>query len=178
MSRQKEKDMKIGCKAAKQHFAYLIENQRKRLSGDTLAASDSKLVESHLQECHRCNEEYRVLSLTRLTLDLAATSEVIEPDKDFFVGLKARIARGPESLAPARQQGEESWSATLWLTARQMMPALAMLLLLIIGATVLWSKSPTPEKSQDTQAFEAQTKVRGLTASDVLDTIVSEEREK
>jgi anti-sigma factor RsiW len=177
MSTQKEKDRKIGCKEARQHFTYLIENQSKALQGDGLAARDSAALESHLQDCRRCNEEYRVLSLTQLTLRLAASPEIIEPNKEFFVALKARIARGPEVSAPQRSQAEESWSATLWLTARQMMPALAMLLLLIIGATVLWSQSPATEKGSDTQAVELQTKVRGLTASDMLDSIVSEERE-
>jgi hypothetical protein len=170
MSRQNAKDRKLSCKEAKQHFAYLIESQRKPLQGDAEVAGDSNPVASHLNDCRRCHEEYRLLSLERLALDLTAAPEVIEPDKDFFVALKARIARGPESLAPMRNQVEEPWSATLWLTARQMMPALAMLLLLIIGATVLWSQTPPVEKN-----LEGLTIVRGLTASDMLDTIVAEE---
>src|ERR1051325_7990003 len=157
MSTQKETDRKLSCNEARQRFASLIQKQ----GDEAFLTRDGEAVASHLKGCRRCSQEYRLRSLTRLALDLTASPEAIEPGKEFFVQLRARIARGPE--APARYQAEESWSATLWLTARQMMPALAMLLLLIIGATILWSRSSATDRSGEAQAVELQTKVRGLT---------------
>jgi hypothetical protein len=167
MSRQIENVTRLNCKQANQGFALMWKNQ----SSDSSQNGALQALEVHLSNCQRCAQEYRLFSLAQTALELAASPEVIEPDKDFFVALKARIARGPESLAPAQNTADESWSAALWVTARQMMPALAMLLLIIIGATLLWSQSPSNERGA-----EAQYKVRGLTASDVLDTIVAEEK--
>ncbi|MBI3651848.1 MAG: hypothetical protein HY231_12580 [Acidobacteria bacterium] len=166
-------ERKLSCKAARQRFADLSKTHRDEAS----AATDQPALQAHLNDCSSCKQEYRLASLMRLTFDLAASPTVIEPSQEFFVALKARLARGPEPLSLTRSNNEESWSATLWLTARQMIPALAMLLLLIIGATVLWNQSPTPNRGLDPQTVEAQSKVRGLTASDVLDTIVGEEKD-
>jgi hypothetical protein len=171
MSRQIEKATKFGCREANRGFALMLDKRIKNQSDHSVTGNERQAVELHLSNCSRCAQEYRLFSLARTTLDLAASPEVIEPDKDFFVALRARIARGPESVAGSRNHADESWSAALWLTARQMMPALAMLLLVIIGATLLWNQSPANETS-----VEAQYKVRGLTTGDMLDTIVAEER--
>lgn len=171
MSRQIEKEAKLGCKEAKRSFAWMLDKRSKNQSENSFTNNDSKALEFHLSNCSRCAREYRLFSLTRTALDLSASPEVIEPDKDFFVALRARIARGGESLTTARSNADESWAAALWITARQMMPALAMLLLVIIGATLLWNQSPSNDRSS-----EAVYKVRGLTTGDMLDTIVAEER--
>ena len=171
MSRQIEKETKLGCKPAKQGFALMLDHGSPKPSENSFISDERKALEFHLSNCRRCAYEYRLFSLARTALDLAASPEVIEPDKDFFVALRARIARGDESLATMRNNPEESWDAALWITARQLMPALAMLLLIIIGATLLWNQSPSNDRS-----VEAQYKVRGLTADDMLDTIVAEEK--
>jgi hypothetical protein len=171
MSRQIEKATKLGCKEAKPRFALMLDQRIKSQSDHSVTENERQAVELHLSNCSRCAQEYRLFSLARTTLDLAASPEAIEPDKDFFVALRARIARGPESVAVPRNNADESWSAALWLTARQMMPALAMLLLVIIGATLLWNQSA----SNDASIGEQYT-VRGLTTGDMLDRIIAEER--
>ena len=167
MSRQIEKVTKPGCREVKQRFAWIVKNQRE----ESFKTKEREAFELHLNDCSRCAKEYRLFSLTRATLDLAASPEVIEPDQDFFVALRARIARGEEVPVTTRNQADESWAAALLITARQMMPALAMLLLVIIGATLLWQQ-PTALDS----GSEARYKVRGLTTGDMLDSIVAEER--
>ncbi len=171
MSREIEKEIKRGCKEAKRGFALMLDKRIKNQNDNSVTTNEQQSLEFHLSNCSRCAQEYRLLSLTRTTLELAASPEVIEPDKDFFVALRARIARGPETVAISRNNTDESWAAALWITARQMMPALAMLLLVIIGATLLWNQSPSTDGS-----VEAQYKVRGLTTGDMLDSIVAEER--
>lgn len=171
MSKNIEIGAKLSCKEATRGFALLFDNGSKKQSENSLTANARKALELHLSNCNRCASEYRLFSLTRTALDLAASPDVIEPDKDFFVALRARIARGDGSSPVARSNADESWAAALWVTARQMMPALAMLLLVIIGATLLWNQSPSNDRS-----MEAQYKVRGLTTGDMLDTIVAEER--
>jgi hypothetical protein len=171
MSKQFEKETKLSCQAAKRGFALMFENHSKNQSENSFANNARKALELHVSNCSRCAGEYRLFSLTRTTLDLAASPEVIEPDNDFFVALRARIARGDENLTTTRSSTDESWAAALWITARQMMPALAMLLLLIIGATLLWNQSPSNDTS-----VGAQYTVRGLTTGDMLDRIIAEER--
>jgi hypothetical protein len=167
MSRQIEKAAKRSCREVKQGFARLMQNRNQ----EAFSTAEREAFELHLSHCGDCAREYRLFSLTRTALDLAASPQVIEPGKDFYVALRARIARGNEVSATPRSSADESWSAALLVTARQLMPALAMLLLVIIGATLLWQQ-PTPPDGNG----EAQYKVRGLTTGDMLDSIVAEER--
>lgn len=167
MSRQIEKETKPGCREVRQSFAGILKNQ----SQDSFNVHRLEAFKLHLGDCRACAKEYRLFSLTRTAMDLAASPEVIEPGKDFYVALRARIARGNEVSATPRNTADESWSAALLITARQLMPALAMLLLVIIGATLLWQQPSVQEGSG-----EAQYKVRGLTTGDMLDSIVAEER--
>jgi hypothetical protein len=166
MSSQNEKETKLNCKEVKQHFAIRLKNQ----SEGSFTTSEREAFKLHLSHCSHCAEEYRLLSLTRTVLDLTASPEIIEPNKEFFIALKARIARGNEIPAIVRSNVEESWLA-LWVTARQLMPALAMILLVILGVTLLWQQPASHEGNA-----EAQYKVRGLTTGDMLDRIVAEER--
>ena len=100
--------------------------------------------------------------------------------KIFFRALRARIARGPE-LSPPR--AEESWAAALLLTARQLVPVMAVLLLVILGATLLWNQQP-PGASQaairprERVMFSDMYDYPAPTRDDVLETLVAiEERQ-
>ena len=154
----------LGCKKTRKSFATLLNRQT--------SDEATRLLHQHLAACARCAQEYRLLSLQRTVLDLSAAPETYTPDRDFFVAVRARIARGPEQPAAAPASGEDFWTTSLWSTARQLIPAMAMLLLLMIGATLMWSRN-TPNQDP---AFEAQYGIRGMTADDMLDTLVAEER--
>lgn len=107
-----------------------------------IASDEQSGAGRHIESCADCAREYRIYTLSRTLLDLAASPVPVRPDEAFFKGLRARIERGPESLSPRVSNGfDESWSGALWQTARQLIPAMAMLLLLIIGATALWSSA-------------------------------------
>jgi hypothetical protein len=122
------------------------------------------------------------MTLYHTALNMSGSSERVEPGPEFFKALRARIERGPESL---RARQEESWTAALFVTARQLIPAMAMLLVLIIGATLLWSSAPP-------RAANAQATVRPServmfnnfydypepTADDVLETLVAVEEKE
>src|SRR5262245_35930008 len=112
------------CREARKRFAALRDDDAHH---DKLTATERAATERHVHTCSRCALEYRLFLLQRATLDAAAAPEPIAPDEDFFRGLRARIARGPE-LAPSRRS-DESWTAALLLTARQLLPAMAALLL-------------------------------------------------
>jgi hypothetical protein len=100
-------------------------------------------VTQHTSGCDRCGAEYRLFRLERTVLDLGGTSESVAPDDAFFRGLRARIARGSDGERTAGPAGQNDlWSSMLWVTGRQLVPAMAMLLLLMIGATVLWDQGP------------------------------------
>ena len=162
----KESRKNMACREARKNFASLAERP---------TDSSDDALRQHVDDCARCAEEYRLVSLQRTVLDLAAAPAPIAsmaPDQDFFVALRARIARGPESLAVPAASGDEFWANALWATARQLIPAMAMLLLLILGATFMWSSSAP---NQD-PSLEAQYGVRGMTADDMLDSLVAEER--
>jgi len=136
-------------------------------------------IESHLRTCSKCALEYRLFALQRMTLDAAASPEVVGPDEQFFTALRARIARGPAALLPVRRP-EESWAAALLLTARQLVPAMAVLLLLIIGATLMWNQ-PLSETNQaavrprERVIFSDIYDYPAPTRDDVLETLVAVE---
>jgi hypothetical protein len=90
----------------------------------------------HLIDCARCARDYRIFLLSRTVLDAAGLKESIELDKTYFAALRAKIARGPET-GRTSEAGDESWAVVLLLASRQLIPAMGMLLLLILGATLL-----------------------------------------
>ncbi|HKP86160.1 MAG TPA: hypothetical protein VJZ26_08695, partial [Blastocatellia bacterium] len=152
---------------------------------EKLSDAESAATERHLRTCSRCGHEYRLFALGHAAMDAVASKERIEPDEDFFKALRARIARGDEAMASER--ADESWAAALLPTARQMIPAMAMLLLLIIGATLLWSSAPA--KWNTAQASDKVPRRERVvlpdlyeypapTADDVLETLVAVEEKK
>lgn len=187
-------NIKIVCRVAKKRFADLAEQtESTRIVPirEKLSVTERAATERHLQTCKRCALEYRLFTLGRTTLNAAACREEVRPDEDFFKALRARIARGEE---PAQgERADESWAAALLLTARQMIPAMAMLLLLIIGATLLWNSAPSQWRSS--QSPGAQMAQDGVprrerivfndmydypapTPDDVLETLVAVEEKK
>ncbi|HLG18055.1 MAG TPA: hypothetical protein VJH03_26675 [Blastocatellia bacterium] len=175
MNRQ-GRETRIGCRQTRRSFGALAAPNSKLPPEVRLALGD------HLEGCPACAREHEVFLLSRAALDAAAAPDVIEPGREFFALLRARIARGPndeEQLAASR---DDSWAAVLTLAARQLIPAMAMLLVLIIGATLLierWSPSAPVSVSQSVdsamiRAFEAPVP----TPADELERLVAvEERE-
>jgi anti-sigma factor RsiW len=171
----------IVCRQARKHFAVLNDDAR---ASTSLSITERTAATRHLQTCARCALEYRLYALQMSTLD-AAAADPIAPDEDFFRGVRARIARGPE-VSPARPT-DESWAAALLATARQLVPAMAVLLLLMLGATLLWNR-PTTETGQLTSQAAVRPRERVVfpdmydypepTRDDVLETLVAiEEKE-
>src|SRR5262249_25942377 len=109
----------------------------------------------HLESCAHCELEYRLFSLSRDAMNLAACPDLVEPDRDFFKTLRARMARGPEVVGI--EPREERWAAALLATARQLIPVMAFLLLLIIGATLMWNSGhPREQANRQQEAYEIQ----------------------
>jgi Putative zinc-finger len=165
------------CRKARKQFPALVERPWDyRGERVELSAAERAALELHLKTCESCAFEYRVYSLTQTTLNLAAQPEAVEPDENFFKGLRARIARGPE-IALASQQ-DESWASAMMVTARQMIPAMAMLLLLILGASLLWNNTPGKlgiPSSGESQALNQRDESAELTPDDVLENFVAVE---
>jgi hypothetical protein len=152
MSKPMDSSETMVCRQARKRFPALINDRAtpfNRRAAESLSVTERAAAERHLQTCARCAGEYRLMKLERSALDLSAAPDGLAPDPDFFVALRARIARGPETAAErATSASDESWAAALMLTARQFIPAMAMLLLLIIGATLVWSSKAPPENTQ------------------------------
>ena len=82
------------------------------------------------------------------------------------------------------QQAAESWATALLATARQLIPVMAVLLLLIIGATYMWSA----EVAQGTDRVALRPRERVMfsdmydypapTRDDVLETLVAAEEKE
>lgn len=174
------RETNIVCRQARKRFAALAE----RGDGLKMSVTERAATNRHIQACSRCALEYRLFVLQRATLDAAAAAP-IAPDEDFFRGLRARIARGPEPTRSRPQ--DESWAAALLVTARQLVPAMALLLLLMVGATLLWNK-PAAETNQVASQAAVRPRERVVfpdmydypepTRDDVLETlVVVEEKE-
>jgi hypothetical protein len=150
--------------------------------GSSFTAEEQAALESHLGSCRGCSLEHKTMTLYRTALDAAGSRERVEPGPEFFKAMRARIERGPESLL-ARQ--EESWTAALFVSARQLIPAMAMLLALIIGATLLWSSArPRGASAQATMRPSERVMFNSFydypepTADDVLETLVAVEEKE
>ena len=168
--------VKINCRKARKLFPALTG------STATMGNDERGVVERHIESCARCEREYRIFELARATLDAAATPEPIKPGDDFFVALRARIERGPEQVAPARGAtlADDLWASIL-VAARQLIPAMAMLLILIIGASLLWNTAP-PNNGNNMAVLPSEkvlfSDVYDLaqpTPDDVLETLVAVE---
>ena len=175
----------IVCRQARKCFPALIEGGRVVPIREKLSVTERAAAHRHLQTCERCAGEYRLFALSRTAIDTAAAAEVITPGEDFFKALRARIARGPER---AVERADESWAAAMLLTARQLIPAMAMLLLIIIGATLAWNISESASSERPTASNQIPRRERivfndvydvpAATADDVLETLVAVEEKE
>lgn len=173
-------DLKVVCRQARKRFALLDESATPRAQ---MAEGERAAIRQHLHDCGRCAREYRIFALTRATLDAAAATEPMTADDAFFRGLRARIERGP-GQSPMWQPAAESWAAAVLTTARQLIPAMAVLLLLIIGATYMWSA----DVAQGTDRVALRPRERVMfsdmydypapTRDDVLETLVAAEEKE
>jgi len=168
------RERRITCREVRKRFAAL-DNQES--TADNMNIAERTAISDHVQTCSRCALEYRLFALQRATFDLAS-SEPFSPDEDFFKGVRARIARGPE---PSRsRQPDESWAAAMFVTARQLVPAMAILLLLMLGATLFWNR---PRQLETSAAVRPRERVMfpdmydypEPTQDDVLETLVAVE---
>ena len=176
MSDELNNKMDKSCRQVRKRFGLLYEAAT---AGVSVGVSKPDGVEAHLRTCSRCAFEYRLFALQRATLDAAASAEPIRPDEQFFNGLRARIARGPAVLLPVRR-ADESWTAAMLLTARQLVPAMAVLLVLIIGATLLWNQpfsdpSQAAMRPRERVVFSDIYDYPAPTRDDVLETLVAVE---
>ncbi|HJQ26264.1 MAG TPA: hypothetical protein VKA60_20290 [Blastocatellia bacterium] len=139
MSQKMAKQEAMSCRTARRLLPALLAAREARVvpTRPALDAAGRASVEHHLDGCGRCAMEYRILTLSRAALDQAAAPLVPAPDEEFFKAVRARLHRGE----PVVERAGESWAAALFVTARQLIPAMALLLLLIIGATVLWNST-------------------------------------
>jgi hypothetical protein len=169
----------IACRQARKRFPAFDERTK---CPETLPPDERAAIARHLHDCRSCAREYQIFALTRATLDAAATTEPMIADDTFFRALRARINRGPEQ--PKSRPAEESWAAALLLTARQLIPAMAMLLVLIIGATYVWSAEVSQGSEQvalrprDRVMFSDMYEYPAPTRDDVLETLVAAEEKE
>jgi hypothetical protein len=171
----------IGCRQARKRFADLGDRDT---APTEISVTERTATDRHIQSCSRCKLEYRLFRLQRAALDAAAAAESITPGEDFFKGLRAKIARGPE-ISQIRRP-DESWAAVLLITARQLVPAMALLLLLMVGATMLWNQAHpgTTKASQaairprDRVVFSDMYDFPEPTRDDVLETLVAVEEKE
>jgi len=165
----KDGEIKMTCRQTRKHFA--------ALDNHSLAISERAASEHHIADCSRCALEFRLFALQRATLDAASSPEPVVPDEDFFRGLRARIARGIET-APLRLP-DESWTSALLLTAKQLIPAMAVLLLLMAGATLFWGEAPSGGvdraalRPRERVVFGDMYDYPAPTRDDVLETLVA-----
>ncbi len=181
MNKHMEQHREIGCRQTRKLFA--LKTGERAGNQDVSNSRERAELERHLRGCEDCSMKYRIHSLTGTVLDLSGTGEPFTPGDDFFLALRARLERGPRSAQAGRPAADDSWAAALLLTARQLIPAMALLLLFIIGATFVWSGQPSSE-----EAASARPSERVLfndiydyptpTADDILETLVAVEEKE
>jgi len=181
MSQKTGREETITCRVVRRRLPALLTARDARVVPirQALSVTERAATERHLQTCGHCAMEYRLLSLSRAAMDGAAAPEPIVPDEDFFKAVRARIHRGEASEASI-ERADESWATALFVTARQLIPAMALLLLLIISATFLWRSAP----QKDNRALESRNALPRLyddpapSADDALDSLMAVEEKK
>jgi hypothetical protein len=178
MSQKRGSQETIACRVARRRLPALLAatEAREVPGGQALSVSERVATERHLQTCARCAMEHRLLSLSRAAFDAAAATEQITPDEDFFKAVRARIHRGEATI----ERPDESWATALLITARQLIPVMALLLLLIISATFLWSNAPLKGNPPLTGRNQLPRLFDGPTpsADDALDSLMAVEEKK
>jgi hypothetical protein len=173
MSDKTGRETNVVCRQAQKRFAAL---DGRSAGAFRLSVTDRAATEHHIQTCSRCTIKYRLFALQLATLDAAASPEPIIADEHFYKALRARIARGPAPV-PFRS-ADESWSGAVLITARQLFPAMALLLLLMIGATFLWDHQPSDTsqaavRPRERVMFSDMYDYPAPTRDDVLETLVA-----
>jgi hypothetical protein len=163
------------CRGIRERLPDIV---RARLgSGQPAGKGESFAVDSHLVKCPSCAEEYRMLALEFILLE--SSGATIVPDETFFAALRGRIAQ--EAVAMSATQPDEYWLGLVWITARQMIPAMAALLLLIFGASLMWARNSEPIQNirpGDRVLFNEAYEYPQPTSDDVLETLVAIEDKK
>jgi nitrogen fixation-related uncharacterized protein len=183
MSELENNVTRLSCRRARRGFHLMGGAARLNAPALKLARgareTERKAVERHIESCSRCEGDYRLFTLTRAALDLAGSAEPVSPDKEFFAALRARLARGPAWTDRAAAP-DESWAAAMMLTARQLIPAMALLLLAIIGMTLLWDGTHpqydiVARQPSERVLFNGMYDLPEPTPDDVLETLVAVE---
>lgn len=178
MSQKTGREETITCRVVRRRLPALLTAKDARVVPirQALSVTERAATERHLQTCGHCAMEYRLLSLSRAAMDAAAAPEPIAPDEDFFKAVRARIHRGEASI----ERADESWATALFVTARQLIPAMALLLLLIISATFLWRSVP-PKEDQSPLGRNVLPRLYddpAPSADDALDSLMAVEEKK
>lgn len=178
MSQKTGREETIACRVVRRRLPALLAARDARVVPirQALSVTERAASERHLQTCERCAMEYRLLSLSRAAMDGAAAPEPVAPDEEFFKAVRARIHRGEASI----ERHDESWAAALFITARQLIPAMALLLLLIISATFLWSNA-LPKSNPALTGRNALPRLYddpAPSADDALDSLMAVEEKK
>ena len=128
----KSSDSRLSCREARAGFRSMTQSPAApRSNGSHLE------IERHVDDCSPCAAEYGLFEMEQAVLDASAAAVPVEPDQAFFAALRARIHREAET-GGAGCYAQDAWANMVWVTARQLIPTMAVLLILIIGATLIW----------------------------------------
>jgi len=165
-------DPELGCREARKR----IRAQQSLPTPEANSDQPDSRLDAHLLFCPKCAAEARVTRLYRFILaGDAPLGTTLEPDADWFKGLRARIERETSPKSPA---SEDSFAGIVWLAARQMVPAMVVLVLLIAGATLFWSSRPDLRGSTDPVLMNQVVEYPQPTSDDVLGTLLAVEDKK
>ena len=109
-----------------------------------LPPSESQAFERHLELCSRCGEAAKVARLSSALL--GALREEIAPDRTFYARLRTRIAQGGSSHA------ETTLLQVLWF-ARRLVPAMALGVLLLAGASISLTGARSPQAGLEREIY-------------------------
>jgi len=127
--------------------------------------------------CARCQAEARIDRFYRFILAGDREAGATEaPDETWFKGLRARIER---EITAVSGSPEDSFARVVSLVARQMVPVMVALVLLIVGATLFWNARPGQGTgSTDPVLMNQVVEYPQPTTDDVLGTLLAVEDKK
>lgn len=163
------------CREAQKAFVVLDRTRQSESDSRDLLVEQ---VERHLSECGDCATEYRIQRLGKAVLRLAGAEPAQGPDREWFAVLKAKIAQQSDAVAP-RVASEDSLPGLVWITAKQLIPIMTAVMVIILGVSLFWRTTVAPQdtgQASDRFLFSPQVyEYPQPTRDDVIDTLVAVE---
>jgi hypothetical protein len=145
---------KMNCHKVKILLGQFLEGE--------LSGSIKEKVETHLKTCTNCQREKELFSKTWQMLDSYVTPKL---RNDFTTSLMERIHSEQTRIVKVVYRYPQF---SLWFNPRRLVPALALLLIVVLTSFLLWRKPPSEERMAKITPSPSQEVIAPVTDEEII----------